>query len=145
MHESIGSIPLYNIIIVFIFIVFAFVAATLSYAKAFRVNSRIINAIEKYEGYNKLSSDEIESNLQSYGYTVNKNFKCPKRSDGGKIITRFENNYAYCIYYYKEDARHYTYGVLTYLYVDLPFTDVFKLPVYTRTERIFKFNSGEAF
>jgi hypothetical protein len=126
--------------------VFSFVAATLSYAKAFRVNSRVVNAIEKYEGYNIVASKEIENALSSYGYTVNKNYACPDRNDGGKLIERFENNYAYCIYYYKEDARHYTYGVLTYIYVDLPFvSDFLRLPVYTRTERIFKFNSGEAF
>ena len=140
MNQSVGSIALYNIVLIFIVVVFAFLAATVSYSKAFRVNSRIIYAIEKYEGYNDLASDEINDVLKTLGYTIDKDFKCPNREDG-ELVDRLNDDYAYCIYYFQEDARHYTYGVLTYLYIDLPFVkDVFKIPVYTRTERIFKFN-----
>lgn len=140
MNQSVGSIALYNIVLIFIVIVFAFLAATVSYSKAFRVNSRIIFAIEKYEGYNELSANEIENNLKTLGYTYDRNYVCPSRK-GAQIVNRLNDNYAYCIYYFQEDARHYTYGVLTYLYIDLPFVkDVFKIPVYTKTERIFKFN-----
>ena len=140
MNQSVGSIALYNIVLIFIVIVFAFLAATVSYSKAFRVNSRIIFAIEKYEGYNDLATSEIEDVLKTLGYTYDKNFVCPNRDDA-EAVERLSNNYAYCIYYYKEDARHYTYGVLTYLYIDLPFVkDIIKVPVYTKTERIFRFN-----
>ncbi len=45
MREGIGSIALYNIIIVFITITFAILAGTLSYSEAFKANNRIINAI----------------------------------------------------------------------------------------------------
>ena len=144
MNQSIGSIALYNIILIFLVIVFAFLAATVSYSKAFRVNSKIINAIEKYEGYNDLAGEEIENILNTLGYTRNANFECPDRKENGKdvqALTRYSDNYAYCIYYVQENARHYTYGVMTYLYIDLPFiNNVIKLPVYTKTERIFKFN-----
>ena len=58
MNQSVGSIALYNIVLIFIVIVFAFLAATVSYSKAFRVNSRIIFAIEKYEGYNDLKQSK---------------------------------------------------------------------------------------
>ncbi len=147
MSQSVGSVALYNIVIVFLVIVFAFLAATISYSKAFRVNSRIIFAIEKYEGYNQLSADQIEDVLETLGYTQDKNFTCPTRTENGQKydpITRIYNNYAYCIYLFQEDARHYTYGVQTYLYVDLPFVqDVFKLPIYTKTERIFYFHSDD--
>ena len=51
MREGIGSVFLYNIIIVFIVITFGFLSASLSYMKAFKVNGKIANALEKYEGY----------------------------------------------------------------------------------------------
>ena len=98
MSQSVGSVALYNIVIVFLVIVFAFLAATISYSKAFRVNSRIIFAIEKYEGYNQLSADQIEDVLETLGYTQDKNFTCPTRTENGQKydpITRIYNNYAY--------------------------------------------------
>ena len=52
MRQAIGSVPMYNIIIIFIVITFGFLSATLSYMKAFKVNGRIAKALENYEGYN---------------------------------------------------------------------------------------------
>ena len=58
MRESIGSISLYNFIIIYIIIVFGFLAGMVSYNKAFKINSRIIGAIEKYEGWKKEEAEE---------------------------------------------------------------------------------------
>ena len=41
MKEAIGSVPLYNFIIIFIVITFAFISATLMYYRAFKLNSSV--------------------------------------------------------------------------------------------------------
>ena len=53
MKQSFGSIYMFNFIIFFIVIVFAFIMGIISYNRAFKVNSRIINEIETHEGYNR--------------------------------------------------------------------------------------------
>lgn len=140
MREGIGSIFLYNIIIVFLLIVFAFLAATISYSKAFRVNSKILTTIEKYEGYNALSDDEINKVLGTLGYSVG-NSKCPKKN-GVEALSKISNTYDYCIYYNEIDNSHYSYGITTYITMDLPLIRSFKLPIYTKTERIYRFTNN---
>ena len=70
MSTSIGHTFLYNLIILFIIIIFAFLSGTLSYYKAFKVNNRIVYIIEKYEGYNEFAKTEIETLLSNLGYSV---------------------------------------------------------------------------
>ena len=65
MRESIGSSFMYGIIAIFIVMVFAILAGTMSYFKAFKVNSHIVGILEKYEGYNDLAIDEIRRTLSS--------------------------------------------------------------------------------
>ena len=52
MKETIASTYLYTIIIIFLLIVFGFAGGLITYQKAYKVNSKIANAIEKAEGYN---------------------------------------------------------------------------------------------
>ena len=59
MRESIGSIALYNIIIIFMVIVFGFAGGIMTYQKAYKVNSKIAAALEKSESYNDISINEI--------------------------------------------------------------------------------------
>ena len=68
MKQSIGLTYTLNFIIVFIVITFAFLFGIMSYYKAFKVNSRISNAIENHEGYNSLSKAEIDNSLNAIGY-----------------------------------------------------------------------------
>ena len=75
MKEGIGSIFLYNIVIIFIVVVFAILAATLTYYKAFKVNTKIINSIEKFEGYNNLAIADIDNKLLTTGYLPKENHK----------------------------------------------------------------------
>lgn len=77
MRESIGTSFMLNFIVLFIFLVFAFLAGTLSYYKAYRVNNYIVNAIEKYEGYNDYSKAEIEKGLSAIGYDGSVIIDCP--------------------------------------------------------------------
>lgn len=140
MKESIGSVALFNIIIIFLLVMFALLAATLSYSKAFRVNSRILTTIEKYEGYNELADQEINNILGTLGYQAG-NANCPKKN-GVKASAKISNNYDYCVYYMDIDSNHYKYGITTYITLDLPLINKVKLPIYTETERIYRFTNN---
>ncbi len=149
MREGIGSIALYNIIIVFIVITFGFLIATLSYVKAFKVNGRIASIIEKYEGYNELAIDEITRDLKTIGYRIG-DVDCQRRPFFGKEYNDTDSDlkmHEYCIYEYPDDEDnkkdgYLSYGIITYIYVDIPIIGgQFKLPVYTETEPIFNFTA----
>lgn len=159
MREGIGEWFTYNIIFIFILIVFGLLSATISYYKAFKVNNRILYSIDKYEGYNKLSKSEINDTLYSLGYTVNDGSTCPSKRDNGLLTSAQKPNYLYCVYYYYDDSSakeegkkttdkknqpiYYNYSVVTYIYVDLPLVDRFKVPVYTKGERIYNFSDNQ--
>ncbi len=153
MRESLGETFTYNMIIIFIIIVFGLLAATISYYKAFKVNNRILDSIEKYEGYNSASKDDIQKKLQTIGYTVNtENARCPERN-GGTLLKQ-DSTYLYCVYYYNDDRGsqdknktndegepiYYNYSVASYIYIDLPIVGSFKVPVYTKGERTYNFS-----
>lgn len=141
MKESVGSIPIYNIIFTFLVITFAFLAGTISYSKAFRVNTRIIHQIERVDGYNPLASRRIDSDLRSFGYSsgaARLSSNCPRRG-GQDAIRRLSNEHFYCVYRFEQGDFKY-YGVLTYMYFDLPLIGTaFSIPVYTRTDRLYYF------
>lgn len=146
MKESVGSIPLYNIIFVFLIITFAFLAGTISYSKAFRVNTKIIDAIEKFDGYNIKSSNEINRILLNYGYSHSGG--CPTR-EGAEALSGdeyFGGGHNYCIYRFFEgngsDLEYKHYGVLTHMYFDIPLPvtgRTFSIPVYSRSDRLYIF------
>lgn len=145
MREGLGSIALYNIIIVFIFLTFAILAGTLSYSKAFKANNRIINAIEKYEGYNDSSADWINKYLSSIGYQYEE--KAPECSvrRGLEPMQSLNDNYRFCVYAESVDTRTYNgryveFGVVTYIYIDMPVIgNFFRIPVYGKSNRVFCF------
>lgn len=161
MRESIASTFLYNIIFLFIIIVFGLISATISYYKGFKVNTRILSSINKYAGYNSLSKNEIETYLGSIGYTVDTTGKCSSNKNGGTLINKTNSSYFYCVYYYADDTGvnekvgkksmtnknnepiYYSYGVTSYIYIDLPLVRNVKIPVYTKGNRIYNFSDGQ--
>lgn len=152
MKQSIGFTYTLNFVILFIVITFAFLVGIMSYYKAFKVNSQIANAIENHEGYNALSASEIDRILTSLGYTKGQ-VKCPTRTHNGKDYTSVSNNdFAICIYDYEAEEQtairksgyHFKYGIVTYISMDLPIIGkTLKLPIYTETEKIFKFTENK--
>ena len=135
MNQSVSYTYLLNIIIIFILVAFMVLMGTLSYTKAFRVNSKIANAIEIWEGDNSCSQDEINRIINNYGYKK-RITSCPKKSNKAGTLKN-----GYCIYKFDDDDKHYSYGILTYMYIDIPVIgDILKIPVYSRTDRIYKFN-----
>lgn len=141
MRESIGSTFLYNLIMLFIAIVFAILGSTLMYYKAFKVNTRIINSIQKFEGYNNLAKTEIDNTLTSIGYMSKDRHTCPNRKNGGVLQTE-NKKFRYCVYYFQESNDYYKYGVITYITLDIPIVNMFlQIPIYTESDRIFDFNA----
>lgn len=146
MRESMGSVFLYNIIFVFLAIVFSFLMGTLIYHKAFTLNSSIIASLEKFEGYNKYSIQEIDRHLTSIGYPSEKTRNCPQSKGGGTLSAPESKSYDYCIYLIDNDGtvgntRYYSYGVITYISFDFPIiSSLLKIPIYTQSNRIYKFN-----
>lgn len=136
MKESISYTFLLNIIIVFIAISFFAIMGIISYSKAFRVNSKIVNVIETNEGYNNYSIGDISKILTSYGYQKYK-VNCPTK-DGQNAIYDASGQDGYCVYYFNQGDT-YSYGVITYMYFDFPVVGrFFRIPVYTKTEVIKK-------
>lgn len=144
MRQSIGLTYTLNFVIVFIVITFAFLFGIMSYYKAFKVNSRVSNTIENHEGYNTLSSTEIDNVLTSLGYTQGA-INCPNRKYKNVEYTSIsDNNYAICIYEYPVDTKtgYFRYGIVTYIHLDIPIIGkTLKLPIYSETEKIYKFSA----
>lgn len=144
MRESIGSVFLYNIIILFIIITFAFLSGTLAYVKAFKANSRIVNAIEKYEGYNELASTEIENVLNTLGYKQEEP-NCGLRDGVSPMEQLGDRKFLFCIYYHGPESTGQQnkdfYGVVTYMYFDFPVVGRVRIPLYAKTEKVYRFNA----
>jgi len=141
MRESMSNSIIFNIIITFVGIVIALLIGSLSYSKAFKVKNRIIEIIEKHEKYDITVRQEIDEMLSSIGYRVASNGKqnCPTKT-GATIINVFSSSYRYCIYQYDTgiNGRGRYYGVLAYMYFDIPVIgDRLEFPVYGETKIIY--------
>lgn len=164
MRESIGTVSLLNFIIFFIFLVFAFLAGTFSYYKAYRVNNAMVAAIEKYEGFNAYSYEELEQKLNSLGYE-RISFNCPMSKGEGELAPYFTKegnltidykNKGYCVYKYQNDVtdvdkdgnkpetdQYDSYEVVTIITFKFPvIQDLLKLRVSSRTRRIYNFEAS---
>lgn len=148
MKSTIAHTFLYQLIIIYVVIVFAIIMASVNYYKAFKVNNRVISSIEKFEGYNDLAKEEIDYTLASIGYTKHTSSNCPTRN-GIEPMDNGSLDYPICVYYYEDDTNqkekkktYYNYSVVSYIYVDIPYLDIFRIPVHTKGERIYKFNDG---
>ena len=151
MKESMGGVTIINIIVIFMLIIFGLLAATFSYTKAYKVNTRIMNGIEIFEGYNEKSLTYINNFLGSIGYQKGSMDDCSSTLtvDGkiGVLDSRGSEQYHYCVYYFDEQQAgncYYSYAVITYVGFDLPLIRRFNVPINSKTNRIFNF-SKEAY
>ena len=87
MKKAVGSVPTYTIIAAFIVILFAFLAAIMSYYKAFKLNNRVTSIVESCEGNFTCYQSEVVRLLNNYTYKAN-NVTCPKK-DGVKAEREF--------------------------------------------------------
>ena len=147
MKKAIGGVYVYNLVIIFLLIMFGFLMASFSYMKAFRISKGVAKIIENYSGYsdsNTKVKEAINSHLTSIGYNMSPLEKkdCPQKNGKGADWTTS----GLCIYKAKEikDAKgktmYITYGVVSYMSIDLPLIELIKIPIYGETERIYVFN-----
>lgn len=155
MREAIANAGVFNLIIVFVIILLAFFIGSLSYSKAFKVKNKIIEEIEKDQGIEKNTIDNIENWMNEIGYrAIDGNFQCPEfesnKESRGRIIMG-KKKYQYCIYEYdtckgiKEDERTKCgkyYGAIAYMYFDVPIIgDMIRIPVRGETMTFNEINS----
>lgn len=135
MKQAIGATQIINYVIVFIVITFGFLIATLSYMKAFKVNSVISNSIEKFEGYNEYSDKEIRNNLKTIGYRTG-TFNCGE--DGSSIsgfhacVKRIGNT---------NTGNYIRYKITTFIEFGPILGQHFEIPVRSQTEKIYVFSN----
>lgn len=134
MKEGISYTYLLNMMLVFIFVSFAVILLTMSYSKAYRINSKIASAIETSEGFNDLAKSEINRLIRGFGYQK-PSVNC-RNKDGKENISDING---VCIYEF-EEGDYYYYGITTYMLFDIPLVNLLKLPVYNTTEKIYNFN-----
>ena len=140
MKQGIGFSVTINIIAVFIVVTFAFLVTSLNYYKAYKVNNVIAASLEKYEGYNKLSSAEIDRKLTSLGY-IGGNTRCGVKR-GLVPETKISNQHNYCLYKQKVRDKDFKYIIVTYINFNIPIINqVINLPVTSKTGVITYFSS----
>ena len=161
MRESIGAVSLLNFVIFFILLIFAFLMATFSYYKAFKVNNFMVSSIEKYEGFNTLSKEEMEQKMIGLGYQFI-DFKCPTTMKGGyqlmndkfSVLTSgSDTGYSgYCVYVNDKDVvgdvnsldTYDSYQVTTIITFNFPIVqNTLKLRVNSKTGRIYNFECAQ--
>lgn len=143
MREAIGSSLLFNLVIMIVIVMIAFLVGSLSYSKAFKVKNRIINIIEKHDGYDGNAVTEINSELKEMGYRVNNEKNCPDKTNEGFKLVPNSSSYEYCVYvaYTTIDSENVEknpyYKVITYMYFDIPVIGgLLHFPVSGETEII---------
>lgn len=145
MNESISNAMVMNLVIIFVIVIMALFIGGIAYSKAYKVKNKIVEEIEKDEGYTAKTAEDIEKwiNGEGVGYrvksTVNADSTCPAADNGGTLMS-VSSPYEYCVYKYNtcstkngEKCGDY-YRVITYMYFDLPvISDLIKIPVRGET------------
>jgi len=140
MKESIGNSYVFGIVIAFIGVLFLILIGSLSYSKAFKVKTRIIEIIEKNNGYDdELVRTEIDNYLKTVGYTVTRNADsgtCETINGTGAMNTI--KNYDYCIYRFDTVKGPY-YHVTVFISFDIPIVSSYlRIPVSGETKIIYE-------
>lgn len=142
MREALGSSMLFNLIMIFTAVFIALLIGSLAYSKGFKVRNRIIDIVEKHEGYTQDAIDEINENLASIGYrNVGDSNRCGPHN--GTDALDNTSPYDYCIYRYMTSKGEY-YGVTVYVHFDIPIVGYFlNFPLYGETRILFDKNEVE--
>lgn len=141
MKEALGISQLYTFVIVFVSIIMLLLIGSLSYSKAFKIKTRILEIVETNKGFNSDVEDEIDSFLKSAGYPVNtRNNKLCPTVKGHEAINTI-NNFDYCIYSF-DTLRGPYYRVTVFISYDIPVISAFlRIPVSGETRIIYDFNN----
>lgn len=121
MKDAVGGSVLLNLVIIFSSVVILVFVGLMSYVKAYRVKNKIIEVIEKYDGYDATTSNALTSDLGRAGYITATNDKIRQKCDSGSltITNSFVPGYLYCVYE-KNTNDGKLYQVVTYINFNFP-------------------------
>ena len=68
MRQTIGSMWVFQLVIIFTLIFAAYITLTINYSKSFRVKNEVLSIIEKSEGFTKNGVKLINNYLNQSGY-----------------------------------------------------------------------------
>lgn len=149
MKEAIANAGVFNLIIIFVIILLAFFLGSLSYSKAFKVKNKIVEEIEKDQGFEDETNTNIDTWLGEIGYRVisDNTWQCPQDEGGTPVKT--SRNYQYCVYKFdtcEKDSDNGRcgeyYRVIAYMYFDVPIiSDLVRIPVKGETITFTTLNS----
>lgn len=134
MNESINTSFLVMMVAILITIISVLMIAFFSYSRAYKTKNKMVDIIEKYNGYTNEAKKEIEQYLKDVGYNVRRTeSSCPKYN--GKTSIDHSSSYAYCVYKFstkkkdsstgKEYSSGYYYTVHIFVNINLPLINDF--------------------
>ncbi len=146
MKEAIANAGVFNLIIIFVIVLILLFIGSLSYSRGFKAKNKILEEIEKDQGYTSDTEARIDDWLGNIGYRVNTGLNsnsddCPASAEGnggshGKLVSG-SALYQYCVYEFdtctsgsdNSKCGKY-YRVIAYMYFDIPLLGgLLKIPV----------------
>ncbi len=151
MRASVGGISLMSIFIVFFILMAFLLTGTVIYYKGYKINSQIANSLEKFEGYNQYSAEDMDRIFSSFGYRLKSNDKCLNNVTSSCLAENSKHEFSLtCSRSKKNEGDNYvggnyyiTYKIKTYIYIDLPFNISMKIPITSKTNPIYQFTDYE--
>ncbi|MBO5095520.1 MAG: hypothetical protein J6B98_01430 [Bacilli bacterium] len=137
MKEAIGTSYVFSLVITFVGILIAMFVGSIAYTKGFKVRNKIIDIIDKNEGYTLTvngARDQIDESLASIGYRI-VDKECPTKKGVDSIA---QSDYRYCVYEYTNEQKGTYYGVTVFIHFDIPLIGNFiEIPIYGESRLIF--------
>lgn len=151
MRTSLGGTAIMYIFIVFFILMAFLLTGTVIYYKGYKINSQIANSLEKFEGYNQFSAEDMDRVFKNLGYRYKNNSECLNGMDGSCLAENGKHEFSLtCSRTEKnkddnwEGNNYYiTYKIKTYIYIDLPLNISMKIPITSRTNPIYQFTDYE--
>lgn len=136
MKESISTSYLVMMVAILITVISVLIITFFSYSRAYKTKNKIVDIIEKYEGYDSRTKKEIDQYLKDVGYNVlRKSKSCP--SFNGQSAMEHNSTYAYCVYEFDTNRGKY-YSVYIFVNINLPiFNDFVELKVKGQSRTIY--------
>ena len=155
MKESLGNAFVFGFFTIFAFLTLFILITAINYSRAVKIKDRLLTYVQSYaENHATVDGngaveiinfddpefrDMVDHELSILGYRRNVNVtnttECPNRE--GAIIANTSSTYKYCIYA-RETSRGYYYGVMTYMYFDIPIIGTtLEFPIYGESKIIY--------
>ena len=136
MEESISTSYLVMMIAIIISVLSALIITFFLFSRAHKTKNKMVDIIEKYEGYSDSATKEIDQYLKDVGYNVQrKSTNCPEFN--GKSSLNDNSTYAYCVYEFDTNRGKY-YTVYVFVNLNLPIIgDVLEIKVKGQTRTIY--------